>query len=97
MTANPITFTDEQGVEWTLLKRSWPPDNAGSARTREATPDDMARAGYSPHTFEIERELDALRALAAHVRAGRCLHSSPTPGPTCETCALLKAIDEARK
>jgi hypothetical protein len=108
MTDKPITFTDEHGNEWTLQAEQ--SERApGGCLIRAATPDDLARAGYTPSAENTDvqrlcleaakrtRELDALRAIEQHVRTGRCLHSSPTPGPTCETCALLAAVEEARK
>lgn len=47
-TPQPITFRDDEGLRWTLFAQCWPPDNAGSAKTRDATPADLARSGYTP-------------------------------------------------
>lgn len=72
---------------------------------RNATPDDLARAGYvqaDQYNALLHRagfvtsgaELEALRALAEHVRASSGKVTYPLRR---ELAALLKAIDEARE
>lgn len=98
----PITFTDEHGVEWTVALRA----RAPYEMTRDATPDDLARAGYvNADEYNAllhrsgfvtnDRELEALRALYDHVRE---YGHYDRWEELCETTeALLKAIDEARE
>jgi hypothetical protein len=106
----PITFRDENGREWSLRAEQSEHEDGGCL-IRDATPDDLSRAGYSERFAEElkskvadlseralrrqEAEIEALRALAEHVRAYGSLDRWEA---YCEvTQALLKAIDEARE
>jgi hypothetical protein len=103
--ADPIKFTDGEGVECSLKTQTTRGLNVG---LRDATPDDLARCGYRllrvrhwPEPAEARdpelgmrprSELSSLRALERRIRA--------EGEAWCERhqlAELLKAIDEARK
>lgn len=106
----PIVFTDEQGNEFCL--RTFPGHTGKHGEFwrygegRDATPDDLARAGYTPSAENGEvqrlclesakrtRELKALRALETRLRAAPARMPYPLRD---DVLALLEAIDEARK
>jgi hypothetical protein len=46
MTDKPITFTDEQGNEWTLRRQRDDDEDADAVLLYDATAEDLARAGY---------------------------------------------------
>lgn len=100
-----IKFTDGEGNEWTLQAEQ-SEEGRGGCLIRSATPDDLARAGYTPSAENAEvqrlclesakrtRELKALRDLETRLRAAPARMPYPLRD---DVLALLEAIDEARK
>lgn len=99
----PITFRDDEGREWTLIKARVVPGEELFPDQQDATPDDLAGAGYvqlDEYNALLQRtgfvspgrELEALRALAKHVR------TQAVSGYWHATLIdLLEAVDEARE
>lgn len=81
-----IKFSDGEGNEWTLCK-------VREVMIYDATPDDLARAGYVP-AFDKEKLL--LQRLETHVRNPPRDDSERARWDS-DFLDLLKAIDEARK
>jgi hypothetical protein len=115
----PITFTDAEGREWRVVSRlpfRTVTDGAGIAHTaqelkeRDATPDDLARAGYvteeaigGSHLARLERLTERVAGRDdRELEAWRALEQHVRAGRTTElsnglTRERLKAIDEARE
>jgi hypothetical protein len=108
----PITFTDAEGREWSL-RAEQSEHEPGGCLMRDATPDDLERAGYAALTEvrhvlgeELRTEMaratapmsSTLDAIERELRALRALYTYVT---TLENdryvTTLLKAIDEARE
>lgn len=99
----PITFRDDEGREWTVIKARMVPGEELFPDQQDATPDDLARAGYvQADQYNVllhragfvtsTRELEALRTLAKHVR------TQAVSGYWHATLIdLLEAVDEARE
>lgn len=100
-----IKFTDGEGNEWTLQAEQ-SEEGRGGCLIRSATPDDLARAGYTPSAENGEvqrlcleaakrtRELKALRAIEHRLRNSRAIIPYPMRDQLIE---LLAAVEEARK
>lgn len=73
-----ITFRDDEGNEWTLWSVNY--DAMGDIPgKRDATPDDLARAGYEePPT--IRRMIEVLQALGYFVESLRHVHIKTISG-----------------
>ncbi|HEY3495733.1 MAG TPA: hypothetical protein VGK73_13640 [Polyangiaceae bacterium] len=79
--ADPITFTDGEGVEWTLLASRNPSINPSGLKpkkrlmnVRDATPDDLARAGYEP-PLTVREHIDLLQSLGYFVENPKAIDS----------------------
>lgn len=106
----PITFTDAEGREWSL-RAEQSEHEPGGCLIRDATADDLARAGYE-QPLTIRGHIDLLRSLGYHVEDPRSCVSEIAAHRALERrireegvvwcerhqlTGLLSAIDEARE